>query len=57
MELFEVLYPPNAAIYNSQLISFVAFELVKPENIIKIVYPDFSKTKIVNAFKDTEEFS
>ena len=62
MILFEVLYPANAVIYNSQLTSFITFELLKPENIVKIVFPDFSKTKIFNTFKETylketEEFS
>ena len=62
MTLFEVMYPANAVIYNSQLTSFLTFELVKPENLVQIVFPDFSKTIIFNAFKDkylkeTEEFS
>ena len=56
MELWEVAYPPNAAIYNKVLRSLVEFDLIKPKNIIKMFESNEVTSNIVESFKEIEEF-
>ena len=55
MKIFEIQYPPNAVIYNSQLISFLSFDVIKPVKVIRWVteflYPGFDFRKTVDLFE------
>ena len=56
MDLWEVAYPPNAAIYNTVLRGLVEFDLIKPKNIIKMFESNEVTSNIVESFKEIEEF-
>ena len=60
MKIFEIQYPPNALIYNSQLISFLTFDVVEPTKAIRwiteFLYPGFNFRKAVDLFQEITEF-
>jgi len=49
---FEIVYPANAAIFQTALTSFVEFRLLEPDNMIKIFKPDFTYDKVFNGAED-----
>ena len=51
MELWEVAYPANAAIYNTVLRGLVEFDLIKPKNIINMFELTEFTSNIIESFR------